>query len=73
MKCLLEFGNKYARQSDWTDFALVKFCLCAMGILIGIHIPTNKKKAVVPAAGAVFVAAYVSLMARVVKLALSED
>ncbi|MGN0410206.1 MAG: hypothetical protein ACI4E3_07375, partial [Candidatus Fimousia sp.] len=44
MKKLLELGNDYAANSDWTDFALVKFCLCAMGILIGIGIPVKKKK-----------------------------
>ena len=44
MKKLLELGNRYAENSDWKDFALTKFCLCAMGILIGLKIPTNKKK-----------------------------
>ena len=44
MKKLLELGNDYAANSDWTDFALAKFCLCAMGILIGIGIPVKKKK-----------------------------
>ena len=44
MKKLLELGNDYAANSDWTDFALAKFCLCAMGILIGIGIPEGKAK-----------------------------
>lgn len=44
MKKLLEIGNRYAAESDWKDFALTKFCLCAMGILIGIHIPVKGKK-----------------------------
>ena len=44
MKKLLELGNDYAANSDWTDFALAKFCLCAMGILIGIGSPVKKKK-----------------------------
>lgn len=44
MKKLLELGNDYAANSDWTDFAIAKFCLCAMGILIGIGIPVKKKK-----------------------------
>lgn len=35
MKRLLEIGNLYAKESDWKDFALVKICLCSMGILIG--------------------------------------
>ena len=24
---LFDFGNRYARESTWKDFALVKFCL----------------------------------------------
>lgn len=31
MKKLFELGNRYAEKSDWTDFALVKLCLGAMG------------------------------------------
>ena len=27
MKKLLEIGNRYAEQSNWTDFALTKICL----------------------------------------------
>lgn len=46
MNKLLEIGNRYAEQSDWKDFALTKICLCAMGILIGVKIPNNKKKPV---------------------------
>lgn len=52
MKKLLETGNRYAEQSDWKDFALTKFCLCAMGILIGMHIPVKGKKTTSVIAGA---------------------
>lgn len=44
MNKLLEIGNRYAAESDWKDFSLTKLCLCAMGILIGIHIPVKIKK-----------------------------
>ena len=36
MKRLFELGNQYVRECDWKDLALVKFCLCAVGIMIGI-------------------------------------
>ncbi len=65
MKKLFEVGNKYAENSDWKDFALTKLCLCAMGILIGIKIPTNKKKATAIISGGIFGVTYVILMARV--------
>ena len=42
MKKLFELGNRYAEKSDWTDFALVKLCLGAMGVLIRINIPKEK-------------------------------
>ena len=42
MKKLFQLGNRYAEKSDWTDFALVKLCLGAMGVLIGINIPKEK-------------------------------
>ncbi len=65
MKKFLELGNRYAKQSDWKDFALTKFCLCAMGILIGLHIPEKHKKPAVLTAGAMFLATYIPLMSKV--------
>jgi len=44
MNKLLELGNRYAKKSDWKDFALLKVCLCAMGILIGVSIPKKKMR-----------------------------
>ena len=68
MKKLLELGNRYAENSDWKDFALTKFCLCAMGILIGLKIPTNKKKTTAVISGGVFGITYVVLMSKVFKI-----
>ena len=68
MKRILEIGNRYAEQSDWKDFALTKFCLCAMGILIGLKIPTNKKKTTAVISGGVFGITYVVLMSKVFKI-----
>lgn len=68
MKKLLELGNRYAENSDWKDFALTKFCLCAMGILIGLKIPTNKKKTLAVISGGVFGITYVVLMSKVFKI-----
>lgn len=65
MKLFFELGDRYAKKSDWKDFALTKFCLCAMGVLLGIHIPQKHKKTAVPAAFAVFAATYIPLMIKV--------
>ena len=45
MRKLLDFGNRYARESSWKDFALVKFCLFAMGLAAGTQVPDKYKKA----------------------------
>lgn len=62
MKRLLECANRYVRESDWKDLALVKFCLCAMGLMIGLCIPKEKKRIPLFVAFGVFVGTYVPLM-----------
>ena len=44
MKKLLEFGNRYAGESTWKDFAMVKFCLFSMGLIAGIFVPEKQKR-----------------------------
>ena len=65
MKLFFELGDRYAKKSNWQDFALVKFCLCAMGILIGLCVPAKHKKKSAVAAGSVFFATYIPLMTKV--------
>lgn len=62
MKRLFESANQYLRASDWKDMALLKFCLAAMGILLGIAVPERRKKPVAFVAMGVFVATYIPLM-----------
>lgn len=70
MKKLLELGNQYAKESDWRDFALVKICLCAMGIAIGAQVSQRYRKAVTGIAAGVFIATYIPLMTKLLKIAL---
>lgn len=65
MKFFLELGNRYAKTSTWLDFALVKFCLCALGILLGLTVPGKAKKPAAKAALGVFAATYIPLMGKV--------
>ena len=44
MNKLFDFGNRYARESTWKDFALVKICLFSMGLAAGTKIPEKHKK-----------------------------
>lgn len=69
MNQLFELGNRFAKKSDWADFALTKFCLCSMGILIGSFLPKGKIKEARTVAGAVFIATYIPLMAKVFGIA----
>ena len=69
MKELLELGNRYAGESTWKDFALVKFCLFSMGLIAGTYVPEKHKKTVIGISAAVFTATYIPLMAKVFRLA----
>ena len=69
MKKLLELGNRYAKDSDWKDFALTKICLCSMGILIGLNVPKNSKKAAAIISSMFFAGTYAILMKKVFNIA----
>lgn len=73
MKNLFELGNQYAKESDWKDFALLKFCLCAMGIVIGTQVKPEYKKTVIRVSVGVFIATYIPLMAKVYKIMMREN
>ena len=73
MKKLLDFGNRYAKESTWKDFALVKFCLCAMGLAAGTQVPDKHKKKAIGIAACVFASTYVPLMAKVFRIAFKRD
>lgn len=65
MKMFLELGNRYAAKSDWKDFALTKFCVCSIGVVIGSCISAENRKKAMAVAGGVFAATYVPLMKKV--------
>ena len=69
MNKLFDFGNRYAKESTWKDFALVKFCLFSMGLAAGTQIPDKHKKKAIGAAACVFAATYIPLMKKVLSLA----
>ena len=73
MKKLLDFGNRYASQSTWKDFALVKFCLFSMGVAAGTVLPVKHKKKAIGVAACVFALTYVPLMTKVFRLAFKKD
>lgn len=45
MRYLFDLADQYIRECDWKDLALLKLCLCAMGILLGAgRAPARWKK-----------------------------
>lgn len=64
MKKLFQLGNRYAKESDWRDFALIKLCLCAIGVIIGVNIKPKYKKPVILASVTIFISTYIPLMAK---------
>ena len=73
MKWFLDLGNRYAKNSDWTDFALTKFCLFSMGILAGIKVDEKYKKKVGFVAIFVFIVTYIPLMLKMLKMATEKE
>ena len=62
MNRLLNAANDYIKGCDWKDMSLLKICLCAMGVLVGLAIPGRRKKAAAWIASAAFVLTYIPLM-----------
>lgn len=73
MKKLFEYANLYAGQSTWKDFALVKLCLCAIGVMIGVLLPESARIYAFAVAGAVFLITYIPLMLKFIKLIIHEN
>lgn len=64
MKKLFKCTDLYIKESNWKDLALVKFCLCAIGVMIGLSIPKEKKKYPFLLAGLIFLSTYIPLMVK---------
>ena len=68
MKYFFDLGNRYMQESDWKDLALIKFCLFAMGLLVGTQVTEKYKKPVIGASLGVFIATYIPLMSKLFKI-----
>ena len=64
MKKLFEAANRYIETSDWKIFAVLKFCLISLGMMIGMLIKPEHKKKVLTGAAVLFVATYIPLMVK---------
>lgn len=70
MKRLFECADHYIQSRDWKMLSGLKFCLCAIGVLLGLMVPGKHKKAAAAAAGGIFLATYIPLMIDFLRFAL---
>lgn len=64
MKEVYRYANAYIKECDWKDLSMLKFCLIAMGLLLGLYIPKEKRRPFLVLAGIVFVITYLPLMSK---------
>ena len=72
MKRLFDAADRFLKASSWKDIAVLKCCLMALGVLMGLAIPARKKKPAAWAAALVFLATYVPLMGKFLPCLLEE-
>lgn len=68
MKKICAYANEFVKQSDWKDLALIKFCLCAVGIMLGMALPKKVHKPVTFIVVVVFIATYIPLMLKLLDI-----
>ena len=54
MKRLFDCADRYIQSRDWKMLAFLKFCLCAVGILLGLSVSPKHKKCAAAGAFGVF-------------------
>ena len=72
MNRLTEAADRYLRDCTWKDISILKFCLIALGVLLGIAVPARRTRASAWAAALVFAATYVPLMGKFLPYLLGE-
>ena len=73
MNRLTDAADRYLKNCSWKDISLLKGCLIALGMLLGIAVPARRKKASAWVASLIFVAAYVPLMAKFLPYLLGDS
>lgn len=63
MKRIFACADSYVSSRGWKMVALLKFCLCSIGVLLGLSVPNKHKKSAGGCAMGVFLVTYFSLMA----------
>ena len=64
MKKLIAAGNLYLKHINLADVALLKLCVWALGVLVGLKAARRHRRGAGILAGIVFLVTYVPLMSR---------
>lgn len=59
---LIVCANQWIKKSDWKDLALVKLCLCALGVILGLTALRKNRKFALAVSVVVFIATWLPLM-----------
>ena len=62
MKKLIACANAYLASRDWKMVAVLKLCLMALGLLLGLCVPARHKKKAAAVGGAMFALTHIPLM-----------
>ncbi len=71
MKKLMKCAEGYIKQMGLLDMAFIKFCLLALGVLLGVAVPKRLKDYVAIVASSIFTGSYVICMTRFLRFMLS--
>ena len=61
---LFQVADRYCKESSWKTLALLKICLFSIGVMIGMQIPSGKKKTAFWIGAAAFLVTYLPLMGK---------
>lgn len=61
---LFQVANRYCKESSWKTLALLKICLFSIGVMVGMLVPKERKKAVFGIGAVAFLATYLPLMGK---------
>lgn len=70
---LFEVADRYCKESSWKTLALLKMCLFSVGVMVGMLIPKEKKKAVFCIGAVTFLATYIPLMEKLFRTWQTEE
>ncbi|MCI9529327.1 MAG: permease of phosphate ABC transporter [Angelakisella sp.] len=73
MKTLFASADEYLQNSDWKDIAVLKLCLLSLGLLAGMQLPEKHRKTARVAAVVIFVATYIPLMTKFLRILVGKS